>query len=84
MNATVLDRFLQPLAACLTPEVAHRIANLQLDAQSQTRLDELAAKANAGQLSDDERQEYEEFVEGIDLMGILKARASSASRRKVG
>jgi hypothetical protein len=77
MNATVLDRFLQPLAACLTPEVAQRIANLQLDAQSQTRLDELAAKANEGQLSDDERQEYEEFVEGIDLMGILKARARS-------
>lgn len=75
MNATVLDRFLQPLAACLTPEVAQRIANLQLDAQSQARLDELAAKANEGQLTDGERQEYEEFVEGIDLMGILKARA---------
>jgi DNA-binding transcriptional LysR family regulator len=28
-----------------------------------------------GQLTDDERQEYEEFVENIDLMGILKARA---------
>lgn len=77
MNTTALDRFLQPLAACLTPEVAQRIANLQLDVQSQTRLDELAAKANEGQLSDDERQEYEEFVEGIDLMGILKARARS-------
>ena len=49
--------------------------NLQLDSQSQARLDELAAKANEGQLTDDERQEYEEFVEGIDLMGILKARA---------
>jgi hypothetical protein len=75
MNTTVLDRFLRPFTACLTPEVAQRIVNLQLDSQSQTRLDELAAKANEGQLTDDERQEYEEFVEGIDLMGILKARA---------
>jgi len=49
--------------------------NLQLDSQSQARLDELAAKAKEGPLTDDERQEYEEFVEGIDLIGILKARA---------
>jgi hypothetical protein len=75
MNNTVLDRFLSPFTECLTPEVAQRIVNLQLDSQSQARLDELAAKANEGQLTDDERQEYEEFVEGIDLMGILKARA---------
>ncbi len=75
MNRTVLDRFLRPFTECLTPEVAQRIVNLRLDSQSQARLDELAAKANEGQLTDDERQEYEEFVEGIDLMGILKARA---------
>ena len=75
MSHTVLDRFLRPFTECLTPEVAQRIVNLQLDVQSQARLDELAAKANEGQLTDDERQEYEEFVEGIDLMGILKARA---------
>jgi hypothetical protein len=83
MNATVLDRFLRPLAACLTPEVAQRIVSLQLDAQSQARLDELAAKANEGQLTDDERQEYEEFVEGIDLMGILQARARTVLPQSV-
>ena len=83
MLNTVLDRFLRPFTDCLTPEVAQRIANLQLDAQSQARLDELAAKANEGQLTDDERQEYEEFVEGIDLMGILKARARSVLARSV-
>ena len=75
MSNTVLDRFLRPFTECLTPEVAQRIVNLQLDSQSQARLDELAAKAKEGQLTDDERQEYEEFVVGIDLRGILKARA---------
>jgi len=83
MNTTVLDCFLRPFTECLTPEVAQRIVNLQLDAQSQARLDELAAKANEGQLTDDERQEYEEFVEGIDLMGILKARARTVLTRSV-
>ena len=83
MNTTVLDRFLGPFTECLTPEVAQRIVNLQLDSQSQARLDELAAKANEGQLTDDERQEYEEFVEGIDLMGILKARARTVLAQSV-
>jgi hypothetical protein len=55
MNTTVLDRFLRPFTECLTPEVARRIVNLQLDAQSQARLAELATKANEGQLTDDER-----------------------------
>ena len=77
MDHTVLDRLLRPFTECLTPEVAQRIVNLQLDSHSQARLDELAAKAKEGQLIDDERQEYEEFVEGIDLMGILKARAQT-------
>ena len=77
MDHTVLDRLLRPFTECLTPEVSQRIVNLQLDSHSQARLDELAAKAKEGQLIDDERQEYEEFVEGIDLMGILKARAQT-------
>ena len=75
MEHTVLDHFLRPFAECLTLEVAQRIVDLELDPHSQSRLDELAAKANEGHLTDGERQEYEEFVEGIDLIGILKARA---------
>lgn len=75
MEHAVLDRFLRPFAECLTPEVAQRIVDLELDPHSQARLDELAAKANEVHLTDDEQQEYEEFVESIDLMGILKARA---------
>ena len=75
MEDAVLDRFLRPFAECLAPEVAQRIVDPELDQHSQARLDELAAKANEGCLADDERPEYEEFVEGIDLMSILKARA---------
>jgi hypothetical protein len=83
MHSTVLDRFLRPFADCLTPEVAQRIVDLQLDSQSQGRIDELAAKANEGKLTADERQEYEEFVEALDLMGILKARARTALAQSV-
>jgi len=34
-------------------------------------------------ISDGERQEYEEFVAGIDLMGILKARTRTVLAQSV-
>jgi hypothetical protein len=72
---TVLDRFLDPLTDCLTPDVARRIVDLKIDPSLQSRLDELAEKANAGTLSAEELREYEEYVDGIDVVGILKAKA---------
>lgn len=73
--ATVLDRLLDPVAECLSPEVARRIVDLRLDPMLQSRLDELAAKASAQTLTLAERREYHEFVEGIDVLGIIKAKA---------
>ena len=38
MEHAVLDRFLRPFAECLTPEVAQRIVDLELDPHSQAVL----------------------------------------------
>lgn len=75
---TILDRFLNPFAACLTPEVARRVVELRLDPSIQVRLNELADKANNGELTSEERAEYEEFVDAIDLLTLLKAKARDA------
>jgi hypothetical protein len=75
LTTHVLDRFLDPVTNCLTPEVAQRIVDLKLDPQLQTRLDELAEKANEGMLTPEEKQQYQEFVEGIDFIAVLKAKA---------
>jgi len=74
-HATALDRLLDPVANCLTPEVARRIVELKVDSALQSRLDELAAKANDGTLAAAEAQEYREYVDGLDIVGILKAKA---------
>jgi hypothetical protein len=74
-TASTLDRFLDPIAACLTPEVAQRIVDLRTDERTKARLEELRAKANEGTLSEAERAEYEELVDGFDLFSILKAKA---------
>ena len=78
---SVLERLLEPLTDCFTPEVARRIANLRADPETQQRLDELAAKANEGDLTDDERDEYRAYVDAIDVIGILQAKARVAVRK---
>jgi hypothetical protein len=76
MNAiSVPDVMLEPLAKCFTPEVAKSIVESCLDPIVQARIDELAAKANRGTLSDAEREQYSEFVEYIDFVAIVKAKA---------
>lgn len=74
-KTSTLDRFLDPIADCLTRDVAQRIASLRTDDDTRARVEELRAKANEGTLTDTERAEYEEIVEGLDLFSILKAKA---------
>jgi len=81
-NATILDRFLDPVASLLTPEVAERLVRFRADADTQGRLDELAEKANEGLLSDDERREYETYISVIDFVTVLQAKARTILERR--
>ena len=69
------DRILDPLAECLTPDVASRILRITIHPQVQARVDELAAKAGSGELNSSEREEYERLIEKADLLGIVKSLA---------
>jgi hypothetical protein len=55
MNESMQTDVLDPFTACLTLEVAERIVQFRADAPTQARVDELAGKANEGQLSPQER-----------------------------
>jgi len=72
---SILDRLLEPVADCLSPDAAKRLAELRADPTTQARLDDLAAKAGEGELSPDERREYESYVAAINLIGVLQAKA---------
>lgn len=82
MKSAVLDRFLEPLTACLTEEVADRIARLRPDPALQLRVDELAAKANEGQLTAEESAEYAEVIEAADMVAVFKAKARARLNRR--
>jgi hypothetical protein len=72
---SLLSRLLDPLTDSLTPDVAHRLADLRADPATQARVDELARKANRGQLSDPERREYETHIEANEIIGLLQSKA---------
>ena len=72
---------LEPVADILTPEVARGIVDMRADPQLQARLDELASKANDGQLTEAEQQEYEDYVDAIDFIGIFQAKARAVLAR---
>ena len=79
--STVIDDILDPVADCLTPDVARRLTQLRLNRATQAHIDELAGKANEGLLTPDERAEYADIVEGLDFLGILKAQARAVMAR---
>ncbi len=71
----VFDQIMGSLAACLTPASARRIAVFRMNAETQERIAELAEKCNQGEMNARERQEYETFVNAIDMISILQAKA---------
>jgi len=75
-----LDRLLEPLADCLSPDVAAKVADLRADKAMQTRIDYLADRANEGLLTDEEHEEYAGYLHAIDVISVLQAKARSQLR----
>ena len=70
-----LDRLLDPLTDALTPESASALLNLRADPEVQARIEELRRKANEGMLTLAEDAEYKDFVEAVDIVSIMQAKA---------
>jgi hypothetical protein len=72
LDSTSLRRFLEQFAETLTPELAEHFANLPPNPEFQALLDDLGAKANEGTLTEEERREYETYVEVMDVFALLR------------
>jgi len=70
-----LDRYLDPVADVLTPQVAQRIVELQPEPDLVRRVEELGEKADAGVLTEAERDEYRTLADAGTLIALLKAKA---------
>lgn len=74
-DSSALARILDPVSRCLTPEVARALVALRMDPETNERLEDLAEKSTAGELSPAERAEYEAYVSAIDFVSVLQSKA---------
>jgi hypothetical protein len=81
-ETVTLERLLEPVSRCLTPEVARRIVELRANRRLQKRVDELADKCNEGRLTPEEQEEYETFIRGSRFIAILQAKARKLLERQ--
>lgn len=74
-GTAVLERLLAPVTRSLNVEAARKLVRLKADARTRARVDELARKCNEGELTPQERAEYERYVAAGNLIAILQAKA---------
>lgn len=74
-TTSYLDRLLDPLTEAFTPKVAEALLELRADSELEFHIDELRRKASDGTLTPAEDAEYKDFVEAVDLVSIMQAKA---------
>lgn len=79
-----LDRYLDPVAEALSPQVAQRILDLRPEPEIVARVEELGAKADSGALSEKERDEYQALADAGTLVALLKAKARRVLASQTG
>src|SRR5262249_45405816 len=78
----ISSQLLEPVVGNRPLEFAQELAALRAAPDVQARIDDLADRCNQGQLSDEERAEYEAYVDAIDGLSILQAQARSVLARQ--
>ena len=74
-TVSYLDRFLEPVTESFTPELARSLVELRAGKDVQAEIDVLRQKANLGTLTPDEEASYKDFVEALDVISIIQAKA---------
>jgi len=71
----ILERILEPVSSSLNDEAARKLIGLKADRKTQARVAKLAEKCNEGDLTPEERREYEMYVMAGHFVAILQAKA---------
>jgi hypothetical protein len=72
VNLNAIERLLDGM---LSVELAEHLVDLRASDALQARIDELADKCNEGLLTNDEREEYQIYVDAMGYFSILQAKA---------
>ncbi|KAA1260941.1 hypothetical protein LF1_34830 [Rubripirellula obstinata] len=80
LDSTALHEFLIQFTDGFSPELAEHFVSTPPNEVMQARIDELAAKANEDELSEQEQREYNTYIEALDVIALLRIK----SMKKIG
>jgi len=80
LDSASLHKFLLHFTETLTPELAEHFIKLPPDPDFQQRLDELGGLANEEALSEEERREYDTYIEAMDVVALLRIKVLSRTK----
>jgi hypothetical protein len=75
---TILSRLLDAGKACLSPEAARSLLAIRFTEADRDRMRQLAAKARAGTLTPEERDEAESYERAGHVISLLQSKARKA------
>jgi hypothetical protein len=81
-STAALSELLEPVGQMMPVQFARDLAALRATPELQAKIDGLAQRSNEGLLTDDERAEYLAYVDAIDVISILQAKARSVVARQ--
>jgi hypothetical protein len=74
-EAAIFSRVIEPEKVMLSPEAAPAILTLDFHPADRQRMQELAVKARAGNLTAEEQEELDNYGRVGSLLGIMKSKA---------
>ena len=80
-SAAILSRLFEPDVDDLVPEAARFMLGLDFDDIDHQRMNDLASKAQAGTVTADEREEFQEYLRVADLLAVLQSKARRSLTR---
>jgi ribosome maturation protein Sdo1 len=78
----VLSQLLEPVERMMPIKFAEDLAAMRASPEVQDRVEELAEKCNEGKLTPEEKAEYEAYVDAIDVISLLQAKARAVLARQ--
>lgn len=72
---TALDQFLNPDAGWLTPQSAQKMVAWQISDSLRRRIEELGRKSNSGNLTEEESAEYRDYLDDVEVISLMQAKA---------
>ncbi len=75
MVAAILEVMLKPATDQMPVDFAKALLKLRAEGDILDRIEYLRPRANNGELTEDEQNEYREIVEAIDIIAVLQKKA---------